>query len=157
MIFTTGDTWNFAMDNSPPTELEVDVTDGNTVGIAFLDNERCWVFCYNPPMEVIWWRLRPLPPARNIRPSCVGYNPNSELGPLECVVLFHRQENGNFIPFHITEQAYVSLNGGKGIVYGRTPWGPVCKLKVYCYRVITYKIVDNVDELEEFFKKMEDD
>ena len=57
------------------------------------------------------------------------------------------------IPFHITEVDYANLIDGCGKCYGRTPWGPWCRLKIFAYEVVGVRIVRDPDEI----KKIEDE
>ncbi len=83
-----------------------------------------------------------------------SYSPNTRLGELESVVVYHRHYTGQIIPFHITKVAYSKLNGGEGICYGRTPWGPFCRLKIYNFRVISYKIIRDSKTVEEILEDL---
>ena len=51
------------------------------------------------------------------------------------------------IPFHITEVDYARLNAGDGECYGRTPYGPWCRLKIFNYGVEEYSEVTDADEI----------
>ena len=81
------------------------------------------------------------------------YDPDTTLGIAEPVVVFKRDSRGDVIPFHITVTDYVKLNGGCGVCYGRTPWGPFCRLKIYDYRVIYVKIVRDPLEIESILEE----
>ena len=56
-------------------------------------------------------------------------------------------------PFHITEVDYAQLIDGNGKCYGRTPWGPWCRLKIFRYEVVGIRIVRSPEEL----KRIEED
>ena len=77
------------------------------------------------------------------------YDPCTRLGELEPIVLFQRQENGQAVGFHITKGAYAALNGGCGECYGRTPWGPFCRLQIYQYRVISSRVIHDAELLRQ--------
>ena len=82
------------------------------------------------------------------------YDPNTCLGELESVVLYHFLHTGELIPFHITKVEYAKLNNGCGRCYGRTPWGPFCWLKVYDYRVMSYHIERDPDVLKKILEDL---
>ena len=77
------------------------------------------------------------------------WDPNTELGSAEPIVVYQKSTYGDVIPFHITVTDYVKLNGGCGVCYGRTPWGPFCRLKIYDYRVVYVQVVHDPAILRE--------
>ena len=75
--------------------------------------------------------------------------------PLESVVLYYYRPRDVPIGFYVTEQEFVSLNGGRGTLIGRTPWGPWCRLKIYDYRVVGVCIIRDKATLAEIKERME--
>ena len=82
------------------------------------------------------------------------YNPNTPLGELESVVLYHYAYGGFMVPFHITKIEYAKLNNGRGRCYGRTPWGSFCWLFIYEYRVVTYHIEQDPEKIKKIKEEM---
>ena len=74
-------------------------------------------------------------------PSYVGVDERFPLGTIECYTLPRVKFNCSLvtvnIPFYITfsELRKLEDRNGKGSVYGRTEWGPYCKLMCEFYRV----------------------
>ena len=74
-------------------------------------------------------------------PDYVRVDERFPLGTLECYMLPRVKSNCSEmtcnIPFYVTLSALKKLEdtGGKGAIYGRTEWGPYCKLICIFYRV----------------------
>ena len=85
----------------------------------------------------------------------VEYNDETPLGSLEPIVLYQRLYNGKLIGFHVTECEFAQLNGGRGKLRGRTPWGPWCWLKVYDYRVVGVSIIRDREVIREIKEELE--
>lgn len=73
-------------------------------------------------------------------PDYVRVDERFPLGVRECYMLPRVKSNCSEmvrnIPFYVTLSALEKLeNGGKGVIYGRTEWGPYCKLVCIFYRV----------------------
>ena len=71
----------------------------------------------------------------------VGIDPRFPLGNIECCTLYRIKSTCSAltldIPFYVTlaEVMKLEARGGKGFVYGRTEWGPYCKLVCEYYRI----------------------
>ena len=70
----------------------------------------------------------------------VGIDPRFPLGNIECCTLYRIKSTCSAltrdIPFYVTLAEVMKLErGGKGFVYGRTEWGPYCKLVCEFYRI----------------------
>lgn len=74
-------------------------------------------------------------------PSYVRVDERFPLGTHECYMLPRVKRNCSpmtaDIPFYVTLSALKNLekNFGNGVVYGRTEWGPYCKLICIFYRI----------------------
>lgn len=70
----------------------------------------------------------------------VGIDVRSSLGSAEPYLLYwtKKRDMAFRVPYHVTWREIDKLgsNYGAGIVYGRTPWGPWCELKIFRYSVV---------------------
>lgn len=150
--------WWDVCDKLPEPEIDVDIADikNETTGVGYVDACGNWVVAYGNIEKVDMWKMRVSPFYKFKPPTCVGYDPRSELGEREPYVVYFRRDDGSNIPFHITPYALTQIEGGEGDIYGRTPWGPWCRLHVYRYFVVSYRIVDDINELEAILSAMEE-
>ncbi|MBE6531389.1 MAG: hypothetical protein E7679_04800 [Ruminococcaceae bacterium] len=82
----------------------------------------------------------------------IGINVRTKYGVLEPYLVYWAEsvKPNNKIPYHIARQELDKLsdNNGCGTVYGRTQWGPYCKLICAFYKVISIRILEGQDSRE---------
>ena len=89
-------------------------------------------------------------------PKQVLYNSNTRLGKAQPYVLTKSCPNGRFklLYFHVDPMEIVKLNGGCGDIYGRQEWGPWCLLRVFRYRVVSFKIIHDKEKIKELEEEL---
>lgn len=85
------------------------------------------------------------------------YNPNTRLGDLQPYVLIHENRYSRFkiLYFHVSEMELFKLEEGQArCLYGRQEWGPWCELRVWRYRVISFKILQDKEKIKELEEEL---
>ena len=84
------------------------------------------------------------------------YNPFGFYKQFMPYVLFKKDDKQGLFPFYISTEAFKSLGEyGIGKCYGRTEWGPWCKLRIRYFMILDADIVrDSVKlgELEDLYR-----
>lgn len=71
-------------------------------------------------------------------------------------IVYGKEDKQRLFPFYVSTEAFKSLGEyGNGKCYGRTEWGPWCKLRVRYFMIVDREIVrdrDKLIELEGLYK-----